>query len=248
MGNAEKPLISIVTVCFNAVGSIKKTILSVLRQNYKDIEYIIVDGMSTDGTYEIVKGFENRICIIHEKDAGIYDAMNKGVLKATGEYVYFLNSGDMLKGVNTISNIVNWLGEDRPDLICGNVNYIYGKQKQVLRRYFKHHRLNMFCMAAGWSTCHQAVLCNTKFFREKLFDTSYILWADQELFAYLLKKECSVKYVDEIICDFDGFGFSYGSDNLQLSRTECDRINKEYNNIWRYLFYLPKWIIRKIYF
>ncbi len=247
MEDAEEPLISIVTVCFNAADSIEKTMRSVLSQKYSGIEYIVVDGMSTDGTYEIVKKFSDRVRIIHEKDNGIYDAMNKGALAAAGEYVYFLNSGDVLKKTDTISNIVRMLGKARPDMICGNVNYIYGGEKSVLRRYFKHHRLNMFCMAAGWSTCHQAVFCRTELLKKKCFDTSYIIWADQELFAYLIKKKCSIKYVDEVICDFDAYGFSYGRNNLQLSREECDRINWKYNRLWECVFYVPKWIVRKIY-
>ncbi len=247
MEDAEKPLISIITVCFNAVDSIEKTIQSVLSQKYSKIEYIVVDGLSTDGTYEIVKKFSDKIHVIHEKDHGIYDAMNKGGLAATGEYVYFLNSGDILKTVDTISGMVHMLGTARPDMICCNVNYIYGSEKSVLRRYFKYRWLNMFCMAAGWSTCHQAVLCRTALFQKKCFDTSYVIWADQELFAYLIKKKCSVKYVDQVICDFDAYGFSYGRNNLQISREECDRINKQYHNLWRYFFYFPKWIVRKMY-
>lgn len=247
MENAERPLISIVTVCFNAVQTIEKTILSVLNQKYSEIEYIVVDGLSTDGTYEIVQEFADKIHIIHEKDNGIYDAMNKGILAARGEYVYFLNSGDILKSADTISNIISLLGKAEPDIICGNVKYIYGNDNHVLKRYFKHHRFNMFCVAAGWSVCHQAVFCKTKLLKEKLFDTSYFIWADQELFAYLIKRKCVVKYVDEIVCDFDAYGFSYGRGNLQISRDECDRINKKYHNVWRYLFYLPKWVVRKMY-
>lgn len=242
------PLISIVTVCLNALQTIERTLHSVLNQTYPKIEYIVVDGMSSDGTYEVIQKFSDRIRIIHETDSGIYDAMNKGASAAAGEYIYFLNSGDVLKSANTITNIVKKLENSRPDIICGNVNYVYGKDKQVLRRYFKSHRFNMLCVAAGWSVCHQAVLCRTKFFGEKLFDTSYVIWADQELFAYLIRKNCSIKYVDETVCDFDAYGFSYGKNNLQISREECDRINKMYHNPWRYFFYLPKWIVRKIYF
>lgn len=247
MENAKKPLISIITVSFNAVSSIERTIRSVLDQKYKKIEYIVVDGISTDGTYEIVQKFADGIRIIHEEDSGIYDAMNKGALAATGEYVYFLNSGDVLKTPETIANIVSCLKNARPDVICGNVNYIYKNNHHVLRRYFKHRRFNMFCVAAGWSVCHQAVFCKKKFLGEKLFDTSYVIWADQEMFAYLLRKKCSIKYVDEVVCDFDAYGFSYGRENLGISRNECDRINKTYHNTWRYLFYLPKWVVRKIY-
>ena len=89
--------ISVVTVCYNAADTIEKTMLSVLNQTYHDIEYIIIDGGSTDGTVEIIRKYADRIAYwVSEPDKGIYDAMNKGIKVATGEYIYFLGADDLL--------------------------------------------------------------------------------------------------------------------------------------------------------
>ena len=98
--------ISIITVCFNAVGVIEKTILSVISQTYNDVEYIIIDGGSTDGTLDIVKKYENYIAYwISEPDSGIYNAMNKGVKHATGLYCNFMNAGDFFINEKVLENI-----------------------------------------------------------------------------------------------------------------------------------------------
>lgn len=93
--NLNSPKISVVTVCYNTVDTIEKTILSVINQTYDNIEYIIVDGASTDGTIDVIKKYENRIAKwVSEPDNGIYDAMNKGIRMATGEWLNFMNAGD----------------------------------------------------------------------------------------------------------------------------------------------------------
>ena len=100
--------ISIITVCLNSENYIEKTILSVLAQSYTNIEYIVIDGNSSDNTYNIINKYRTEIDItISEKDAGIYDAMNKGITLSTGDIIYFLNSGDLLYNNTTIEQIAN---------------------------------------------------------------------------------------------------------------------------------------------
>ena len=97
MYNNSKPLISIVTVSYNAATTIEQTILSVINQDFEDFEYIIVDGGSTDGTVDIIKKYQDKITLwVSEPDRGIYDAMNKGIRLAKGEFIYFINAGDVL--------------------------------------------------------------------------------------------------------------------------------------------------------
>ncbi|MBV4191775.1 glycosyltransferase, partial [Bacteroides fragilis] len=117
---ADKPLITVITVCYNAISDIEKTILSVIHQLYSNIEYVIIDGGSVDGTIEIIEKYHDKISYwISESDKGIYDAMNKGVDKATGEWVCFMNAGDTFYSPDTILSV--------SDCFCHQYDIVYGK-------------------------------------------------------------------------------------------------------------------------
>ena len=102
--NMDAPIISVITVCYNVASTIEKTMLSVLNQTYKNLEYIIIDGNSTDGTVDIIKKYAERLTFwISEPDKGIYDAMNKGIVKATGKFLIFMNAGDQFLNEKVLS-------------------------------------------------------------------------------------------------------------------------------------------------
>ena len=116
----NKTLISVVTVSYNAISTIEQTILSVISQTYPDIEYIIIDGGSTDGTVDIIKKYADRIAYwVSEPDKGIYDAMNKGIDKATGEWINFMNCGDGFVADHTLYDVFKYSYDDS-DVIFGN--------------------------------------------------------------------------------------------------------------------------------
>jgi glycosyltransferase involved in cell wall biosynthesis len=117
----NNPLISIITVVYNGVSTLEQTILIVINQTYKNIEYIIIDGGSIDGTVDIIKKYEDKLAYwVSEPDKGIYDAMNKGIDKATGEWINFMNAGDCFNFYNiledgfqmNISNMINVIYSD----------------------------------------------------------------------------------------------------------------------------------------
>ena len=123
MNNITK--ISIVTVSYDVAGTIEQTISSVVNQTYENIEYIIIDGGSTDGTVDIIRKYEDKIAYwVSETDRGIYDAMNKGIDVATGDYIYFLGADDILFNLPIISISNAW--HDNIDILLGKVKFSNG--------------------------------------------------------------------------------------------------------------------------
>ena len=147
------PLISVITVCYNAASCIEKTILSVINQTYSNIEYIIIDGGSTDGTIDIVNKYKDRISVIvSEKDKGIYDAMNKGVTYATGEWVNFMNAGDTFYNSNVVTELFKDNIEEKYTVVFGDTNVITQyKEIFVNYGYKKMHKY--------MPSCHQSIFC-----------------------------------------------------------------------------------------
>lgn len=119
------PKISVVTVCYNAVNDIERTILSVINQTYPNIEYIIIDGGSKDGTMDVVNRYKDNIdVIVSEPDKGIYDAMNKGIDRATGDFVQFLNAGDVLYNEHVFDKLFAKGIDDGIDVVYGDIIYV----------------------------------------------------------------------------------------------------------------------------
>lgn len=133
MNGENKPLISIITIVYNNVANIERTILSVINQTYKNIEYIVIDGGSTDGTVDIIKRYSGHFLYwVSEPDKGIYNAMNKGIEKATGKYVLFLNSGDNFCEDESLDKIV--LRCDNYDIVYNDLNII-DKEHSYIKKY-----------------------------------------------------------------------------------------------------------------
>lgn len=197
MGN--KPLITVVTVCYQTVNEIEKTILSVLRQTYSDIEYIIIDGGSSDGTVDTIRKYANRLAYwVSEPDGGIYDAMNKGIAKASGEWINFMNAGDEFFNEKTIENVFNQNRFDNSvEVIYGNTMFNDGLTRNIQNAYplkaIKH------CMPF----CHQA--CFVRLRSMQPFDLTYKIASDYNFFymLYWKKGAGAFYFVNECIAIFD---------------------------------------------
>jgi glycosyltransferase involved in cell wall biosynthesis len=183
--------VSIITVCFNSAITIKETIESVLNQTFKNIEYIIIDGNSTDGTIEIVKSYANNIsCFISEKDEGIYDAMNKGIKLASGDIIGLLNSDDTFYDNNVISDVVDNFGnESLIDGVYGNLIYISkeNENKAVRKWTSKSYYKNYF--EDGHVPPHPTLfLKKNVYVQAGFFDVKYKFAADYEFMFRVFKK------------------------------------------------------------
>lgn len=147
--------ISIITVSFNAENTIEDTICSVLEQSYEDIEYIIIDGQSTDSTMEIIERYKRHIdTIISELDEGIYDAMNKGIQKATGDVVGILNADDVYANENVIKRVVEKMQENEADALYGDLVYVHPKNTDKVKRKWISGLYNEGLFLKGWMPPH----------------------------------------------------------------------------------------------
>ncbi len=171
--------VTIITVCFNAAANLAETIESVVGQTYGDIEYIIIDGGSTDGSLDIINRYASQISYwISEPDKGIYDAMNKGIAHSHGDYILFLNSGDLFFNNNVIAEVMAKVADSpvRPDVIYGETIGNKGGGK------YMHLTISPEPFTNDLGCCHQSILTSGEIMRRHKFDTRYKLMAD---FAYM---------------------------------------------------------------
>ena len=157
--------ISIITATWNSGATLRDTMESVLSQTYPDIEHIIVDGGSLDNTMEIVRELEpqyhGRLRYVSEQDKGLYDAMNKGLQKATGDYVWFINAGDTLCSSDTVQSVVSKLQKRKalPDIIYGETNIVDEERRSLgLRRLRAPRKLSWKSFRMGMLVCHQSFI------------------------------------------------------------------------------------------
>lgn len=163
MNNTQNwPEISIITVVYNSEKLLERTIQSVLSQTYANIQYIIVDGCSKDHTIDIIKKYEHKISMwISEPDKGLYDAMNKGMEMATGEYVWFMNSGDKIYKPETLEKAIRI--QPHADVFYGETMIVDENEKEIgLRRLRPPKKLHWKHFINGMLVCHQSILVKRK--------------------------------------------------------------------------------------
>lgn len=186
MDRALSPVLSVITIVYNNVKDIERTLLSVLNQSYTQIEYIVIDGGSTDGTISLIRKYESRISqIVSEPDKGIYDAMNKGLARATGEYVLFMNSGDEIYDSDTVKKV--FAAAPGADIYYGETE-MYDEEGHNLgrRRHRVPEQFSWKSFKYGMSISHQAI-----YIRRELtepFDLNYQLSSDIDWIIKAAKK------------------------------------------------------------
>ena len=195
--------ISIVTACYNSVATIRDTLRTIQMQTHQDIEHIIIDGGSTDGTLEILE--KNKAHIAHltsEPDNGLYDAMNRGVAKATGDIIGLLNSDDMLAHENVLANVNNKLVDPAIDACYGDLVYVDQKNTDKVVRYWKSSPYKPGLIAKGWIPAHPTFYARKEVHDKygMLFNLDYKLAADYELLLRLLyTHEINVAYIPDLM-------------------------------------------------
>lgn len=203
--------VSIITACFNSEKTIRDTIESVLSQDYSNIEYIIVDGASRDGTMAIVKEYGDRIAkVISERDHGIYDAMNKGILATSGDIVGIINSDDFYENNEVISSIVSEFEARNVDSIFADLVFINHRPPHKIVRYYNSSNFNPKRFAYGWMPAHPTFFTKRNIYEKHgLFKLDYKIAADYELLTrFLAKHKISYSYIPKVIIKMRTGGLS----------------------------------------
>lgn len=227
-----QPLVTVVTVVYNAVDLIEATIKSVLGQSYSNLEYIVIDGGSTDGTCAIIEQYKEKIaCYVSEPDNGIYDAMNKGVKLSKGEWVNFMNAGDEFYNVRVIEDVM------KVGPFASTVKVLYGDmclKIQGQTDIIKHHN-NINKNVVQYSLNHQSTFVNGDWMRSILYDTSFKIAADANLFNETAKKGYDFQYVPVIVSNYEASNGVSSVNQLKMFRefVRIRRIKKYSLSWWR---------------
>jgi len=201
--------VSIITICFNSKNGLKKTIQSIREQTYKNIEHIVIDGGSTDGSLELLKSSKG-VIYLSEPDQGLYDAMNKGLRKCSGDVIGFLNADDVFFNKNTIASIVSEFKNNKSiDGVFGNLLYI--NQDNTVTRRWRPGEFKQGSFALGWHPPHPTVYVKSHLYHNKSYRLDLPVCADFEMMLQLFEKQASHwKYIDSILVNFMDNGVSSG--------------------------------------
>lgn len=240
------PLFSIVTICLNDIENLKKTVSSVKAQNFEDYEYIVVDGGSTDGSVEYLRGVSPNH-FISEPDDGIFFAMNKALDMCTGEYICFMNAGDVFYDENVLMNVSKQI--KKYSYVC----LFYGDVIVPMDlRYFSRQpsKLTKFILYRTTGVCHQACFLRRKIYREAGgFDLAFKYKGDREfLTRIIVEQKIPYKHLDLVIVKYKGGGFS--ELNIKYAHKEIEIIRQKYFSSVEVRFYSIRvtflYIIKKL--
>jgi len=226
--------ISIITATYNNQTTIEHTIQSVLNQTYPNIEYIIIDGLSTDSTLNIIEKYKNKISkIISEADKGMYDALNKGIEIATGKVIGFLHADDFYTHNRVIENVLEAFKTENTESVYGNLEYVSAINSNKIIRHWKAGQFSLNKLKKGWMPPHPTFFVKKEVY-DKLggFNLKYKIAADYDLMLrFLGKHKISTAYLPEILVKMRWGGKSNRSLTNIIQKSREDYIALKENNI-----------------
>lgn len=234
--------ITIITVTYNSAQTISDCIASVENQSYKDIEHIIIDGVSKDNTVEIIKSkFNNTIKLISESDFGIYDALNKGIKITTGDIIGFVHSDDLLASPNILKNISKIFEEENIDGLYGDLVYIDKKDTKVIR-YWKSNEFKPSLLNSGWMPAHPTLFLKKEVYQKHgYFNLNYTIAADYDLMLRIFSDNTlKFKYLPMLVTKMRIGGLSNKGLKNILQKSYEDFIILKTNKISK-----PLWVLFK---
>jgi len=220
--------VSVITTSYNSGHTIKDTLMSVATQDYANIEHLIIDGGSKDGTMQVVSKFDHVSVAVSEKDGGIFHAMNKGLQLCTGDVICFLNSDDWYISPHVISSVVNCLQQSHCNVAYGDLQYVQQFNPERIVRTWKSGRFRRKNLYYGWMPPHPAFFAKKEVYEEVgFFTTELTSAADYELMLrILLKHEHDACYIPEVLVKMRLGGYSNASLKNRL------RANQEDHQAW----------------
>tara|TARA_B100001758_G_C18403246_1_gene610352 strand:+ start:41 stop:808 length:768 start_codon:yes stop_codon:yes gene_type:complete len=245
----NKIKISIITVCYNSALTIRDTIKSILIQDYDNIEYIIIDGKSNDGTLDVIQDYSKDIdYFISEPDEGIYDAMNKGILAATGDVIGILNSDDFYPNSFILSNVASSFNKHKCDAVYGDLVYVKNKNKEKIVRYWQSGYYTTKKIKNGWMLPHPTFFVKSEIYDKfGLYNIQLKRAADYEMILRLLYKyNILVNYIPMILVKMRMGGVSNSSIIERLRANKEDGIAWTRNQINKPMFIRVKKPLQKI--
>lgn len=227
-------LISIITPSFNSAFTIEHTIQSIIEQSHSNIEYIVVDGGSTDGTQAIIKSYGDQIShFVSERDEGLYDAMNKGIALASGEIVGILNSDDFYYDDQVLAKVMQAFHSQHVDSVYGDLQYVDPTDTNKVTRHWESGKYKRNNFLYGWMPPHPTFFVRRKCYEQYgPFDTSLLSSADYELMLrFLYRYKISSYYIPEVLVRMRAGGVSNASFRHRLKANREDRLAWEKNGI-----------------
>lgn len=224
--------ISIITITYNSAKTLSRALESVQSQTYPDIEHVIVDGASTDGTKSLIEHYarqHNNVRWISEKDSGIYNALNKGIAMSTGDIIGFLHSDDMLFSPRSIEQIAAAFEDPEVDVVYGDLEYCNGER--VTRRW-KSNTFNPRSLKYGWMPPHPTVYVRKEVYNQVgEYDEWFRISADYDMMLRIFTAGYKSRYLPEVLVSMEVGGASNKNRQARLSKTQEDYIVLRKNHI-----------------
>lgn len=232
--------ISIITITYNSAETLPRALESVQNQKYDEIEHIIIDGASTDGSIELIEAYSKKIQRdnkastrevrwISEPDKGIYNALNKGISMATGDVIGFLHSDDMLYSADSIGQIVAAFKDPKVDVVYGDLQYC--KEGKIIRRW-KSNEFHPSSLKYGWMPPHPTVYVRSKVYQQVgEYDEWFRISADYDMMVRIFKAGYKSIYIPKVLVSMELGGASNKNTKARLSKTQEDYIVLKKNHV-----------------
>ncbi|WP_295201088.1 glycosyltransferase family 2 protein [uncultured Chryseobacterium sp.] len=239
--------ISIITACYNREKTISTTIECVVNQNYNNIEYLIIDGNSKDSSINIINRYKSKVdYIISENDTGIYNAINKGIVKSTGDIIGLLHSDDFFYSNGTISQIANVFKETNADIVYANGMYVEESNVDKIKRIYKSKPFRSYYLYFGWTPLHTTIFVRKEVFEKYgLYREDFNIASDYEIsLRWFRNKNLKKVFLDQWVVKMRLGGKSTDMKQQKLKSSEDLKIINQYNLLGHFTLFLK--IFRKI--